>query len=278
MLLIAAALLHACWNLVTKKAGAGLIFFWLVSFAASILCLPVIIWQMVREPFAFNNTILMFAFVSGILHILYYVVLQLGYSKSDLSVVYPVARGTGPLLSVTGAVLLFHEKPGLTGFAGIICIMVGIAIMTGFKKGQKGILTGIYYGALTGLFIASYTLWDKSAVADHNVSALFITFAAMVLPMLFLLHVPIKKGAAIVADIRLHWKNVLIVAICQPLSYILVLIAMKTTPLSYVAPVRELSIVFGVFFGINLLKEADKIRRIIAACIIFAGIALLAWS
>lgn len=277
LLVIIAAVLHAAWNLITKQVNGKLPFFWLVSLAASIICVPFLLLQSSPVRFTWTQTVLIFALVSAILHLLYFVLLQTGYRKADLSVVYPVARGAGPLFSVTGAVLLFHEKPGLLAITGICLIIAGVIVMTGFKVTKNTrVATGLQYGLLTGLFIAMYTLWDKAAVVDYHVSALFITFASMLLPLLLLIPVMLKRRQEVVEEARRHWKQVIIVAVFQPLSYLLVLIALKTTPITYVAPARELSIVVGVFFGTNLLKEADAKKRIVAAVVILAGIVLLA--
>ncbi|RPD39559.1 DMT family transporter [Chitinophaga barathri] len=278
LLVVAAAVLHALWNLLTKQVKGGLVFFWLVSLFSAVIFLPFLVRELFRAPVQLNQATLTLALGSGLLHIFYFVALQAGYRKGDLSVVYPVARGAGPLFSVTGAVLFFGERPGLWAITGFVLIIAGVCFLTGFKAGEenKSVRTGVYYGLLTGLFIASYTLWDKAAVAEYAVSAIVIAFASMIMPLLLLIPVVMDKMDAIRSEVRLHWKQVLGVAILQPLSYLLVLVAMKTTPLTYVAPVRELSIVFGVFFGVNLLKEKDSVKRLAAAIIILAGIVLLA--
>ncbi|MGX5817099.1 DMT family transporter [Chitinophaga lutea] len=278
LLVVLAALLHAVWNLVTKQVKGGLPFFWVVSLISSVLFLPFIGWEMSHTHIDYSWLTVGFAVVSGALHILYFITLQMGYRKADLSIVYPVARGAGPMFSVTGAVLLFGERPGIAAIIGFVLIIGGVVLMTGFRARQQAVLQGIYFGLLTGVFIAGYTLWDKSAVADHGVSAVLITFASMLLPMLVLIPTAIRRSETVRMELRAHWKQALAVAVLQPLSYLLVLIAMKTTPVMYVAPARELSIVFGVFFGINLLKEKDSGRRVVAALVILAGIVLLALS
>jgi len=220
-----------------------------------------------------------FALASAVLHLLYFMVLQTGYRKADLSVVYPMARGTGPFLSAIGAVLFFGERPSWMVIFGIILIVTGIFIMTGLKlslSDNKRLKTGIVYGTITGLFIAAYTLWDKIAVTDYNISALMLTFASMILPLLVLLPKAVKEKQEIRRELQQHWKHIVAIAVLAPFSFILVLMALKTTPVSYVAPAREISIVFGVFLGTNLLKEADAKKRIIAAIIMLMGISFLA--
>ncbi|MEO8171531.1 MAG: DMT family transporter [Sediminibacterium sp.] len=279
LLVIAAAILHAIWNLVTKQVGGKLPFFWVIGAMSSVICLPFVVWQMIDQHITLTLTVWMFAGVSALLHIFYFLTLQVGYRKADLSIVYPLARGSGPLISVTGAIIFFNEKPGALALVGVLLIIVGVLIMTGlqFKKSSDARMrAGLIYGSLTGLFIAGYTLWDRLAVVNNHVSGLLITFASMLFPLLLLTPIAIKESKEVKREIRQHWKQALVIAVCQPLSYLLVLVALKTTPLSYVAPTRELSIVFGVFFGTNLLKEADAKKRIIGSLVMLAGIVILA--
>jgi drug/metabolite transporter (DMT)-like permease len=279
LLVIFAAILHAVWNIITKQVNGRLPFFWLIGLISTILSLPLLIWQILHAEVTLTGLTCLLALISAVLHSAYFLVLQAGYRKADLSVVYPLARGSGPFLSVIGAMIMFREQPGWIALLGIAFIVAGVLVMTGlrFRSGNDARLrTGVIYGCLTGLFIASYTLWDRFGVVDHNVSVELITVVSVLVPMLFLTPIAILKKEETRQELRTHWKQALIIAVCQPLSYLLVLIAVKTTPVSYVAPARELSIVFGVFFGANLLKEADARRRIIAACIMLLGIVLLA--
>ena len=271
--------MHAVWNLIFKKTNGRLPLVWLVSLASAVIYLPFVIWQLIQSQASLTSVMYGFALASALLHLLYFIVLQVGYRKADLSVVYPMARGTGPLLSVIGAVLFFGERPGWMAIFGIILIVAGVFIMTGFKlslSDDERLKTGIVYGIITGLFIAAYTLWDKIAVTDYNISALILTFASMVLPLLVLLPTAVKERQEIRREIQQHWRHIVAIAVFAPLSFILVLTALKTTPVSYVAPARELSIVFGVFFGANILKEADAKKRIVAAIIMIIGISFLA--
>jgi drug/metabolite transporter (DMT)-like permease len=279
LLVIAAAILHAAWNLVTKQVNGRLPFFWVIGLFSSAICMPFVSWHISRQSVEVTPTVWLFALVSAALHSVYFLVLQAGYRKADLSVVYPIARGSGPFISVIGAIILFNERPGWLALLGVALIITGVLIMTGLRlrsSNDKRLQAGVLYGTLTGLFIAGYTLWDRLGVVDYHVSALLVTFASMAVPMLFLTPVAWHKKQETVLELRRHWKQALIIAICQPASYLLVLIAIKTTPVSYVAPARELSIVFGVFFGANVLKESDGGRRIIAALVMLVGIALLA--
>jgi drug/metabolite transporter (DMT)-like permease len=278
-LVIAAAFMHALWNFIVKKAAGGIPYLWLVSVAAAAIYLPFVVVLLVREDIPSPAALIVFAAGSAVIHLFYFIILQLGYRKGDLSVVYPLARGTGPLLSASGAVLFLGERPGWTAASGIVLIIAGILTMTGIGLrigSDQRLKAGAFYGIATGFFIASYTLWDKVAVSQYNISAAVLTFASMVLPVFVLLPKAIRSHGEVRRQIRMHGKGIIAIGVLMPLSYILVLVAMKTTPVSYVAPARELSIVFGVFLGTNLLREPDTRKRILAALVILAGISLLA--
>jgi drug/metabolite transporter (DMT)-like permease len=279
LLVLAAALIHAVWNLILKKAEGKLTFLWLVSVVSAAIYLPFVIREIQFDKTQLTMSLCIFTSGSAVLHFFYFYFLQIGYGKSDLSIVYPMARGTGPLLSSIGAVLIFNERPGWMVILGIILIASGIFVMSGFelkKAGHARIKDGILYGTITGFFIAVYTLWDKAAVADFGISALLLTFASMVLPIPVLLPKAIREKEELKSDISLRWRHILAIAVLSPLSFILVLIALKTTPVSYVAPTRELSIVFGVFLGANILQESDAQKRVIASVMMLIGISLLA--
>jgi drug/metabolite transporter (DMT)-like permease len=279
LLVMIAAILHAVWNLVTKQVNGRLPFFWVIGLISSVVCLPFVVWQILQADLAVTGVVWLFALVSAAIHSVYFLVLQAGYRNADLSVVYPLARGSGPFISVIGAILLFDEQPGWLALVGVGLIIGGVLVMTGLRfrsSNNNRLQKGIVYGLLTGICIASYTLWDRLGVVNYHVSALLITFASMAVPFLALTPMAIRKKEETLFELKQHWKQALVIAVCQPLSYLLVLIAIKTTPVSYVAPARELSIVFGVFFGSSLLKEADGRRRIIAASIMLTGIVLLA--
>ncbi len=279
VLVLAAALIHAVWNLILKKAEGRLPLLWLVSVVSAVIYLPFVIREIQFDKTQLTTALYVFASGSAVLHLFYFSFLQIGYSKGDLSVVYPMARGTGPLLSSIGAVLIFAERPGWLAVLGIALIVAGIFVITGLRlrvPDQGRLRDGIVYGTITGLFIAVYTLWDKAAVADYGVSPLLLTFASMVLPMVILLPKVAGKTEELKREIHVHWPHILAIAVLSPLSFILVLVALQTTAVSYVAPMREMSIVFGVFFGANLLKEPDARKRIMAAMAMLIGISLLA--
>jgi drug/metabolite transporter (DMT)-like permease len=218
-----------------------------------------------------------FMFGSGVLHLGYFVLLQRGYAVGDLSLVYPLARGTGPLLATAAAILLFDERPSLLVLVGIALITAGVFVLTS-ESGNLGtdLRAGVVYGLMTGVFIAAYTIWDKQAVSALMIPPLLQSWATTLVTTLLLTPIAMARRKEARAVWRAHRPEVLGVAILSPLSYILVLTALVFTPVSYVAPAREISILIGALMGARLLSEGDSTRRLIAAGAMVVGIIALA--
>src|ERR1700709_1261031 len=130
-LVLTAAVLHAVWNLLSKKAKGKAPFIWLMYIASTVLYLPVLLYRIKQGDNIYTQPVIYFSLSSAILHIGYYLVLQKGYRSGDLSVVYPLARGTGPLFSSIAAILFLHEQLKLTSTIGLFLILAGVFVITG---------------------------------------------------------------------------------------------------------------------------------------------------
>ena len=260
LLILLAAGIHASWNVLVKRIEAGGAALWMYGTLSAICYAPVAFGLvMLRRP---HIPPVGYAFMVGsaILHIGYFLFLQRGYRAGDLSIVYPVARGTGPLLSTIGAVVLLGEDPTPGALLGTLLIASGIFLLAGglhFVTSRSGrISAALRYGLVTGGFIGVYTLWDK-----HAVSALLVP------PILM------DWGTSLIRSLLL-----LPIAVLSPLSYILVLTAMVFTPVSYVAPAREISILIGTAMGTHLLAEGHAPHRLAGAAAMVAGVVALAFG
>ncbi|ADB35746.1 protein of unknown function DUF6 transmembrane [Kribbella flavida DSM 17836] len=279
-LVLGAAVLHAGWNFAAKRVRrGGAAFVWAYYTAASVLLLPALVIALVVSDARPTWTWLVAALVTAVLHIGYGLVLQRGYDVGDLSVVYPVARGTGPLLAVTFAVLLLHERPGPYGLAGAALIIAGVfAISSGGRQrsARGGLTAGILYGVATGALIAAYTLWDAYSVTTLAVPPLIYFGAASVLQSLFLAPQVLRRPE----QLRLLWKEnrreIWVVGILSPMAYLLVLFAMQLAPVSLVAPAREVSIVLSGLAAWLVLGEANARRRLVGSAVVLAGIIAIA--
>ena len=279
-LVLTAAVLHASWNFLAKRsAGAGAPFVWLVDVCAVAVWTPVAVVTVVVGSPRFGWVGVGLAAGSAVLHVGYFLFLQLGYRLGDLSTVYPLARGVGPLLAALGGVALLGERPGPLALAGAVLVAGGVLVLA--RSGARGAArsgkaSGVGAGVLTGLFIATYTLWDAHAVADVDVSPLLYGWATAIGETALLSPVAVRAPSAVAAAWRSFRREVVAVAVLSPLAYLLVLIALTRAPVSAVAPARELSIVIGVVLGGRLLREADAAVRVLASAAVVAGVVVLA--
>ncbi len=217
---------------------------------------------------------------TGLLQAGYFLFLQSGYRLGDLSVVYPVGRGSGALLAALAGIVLLGEHPGPAGIAGIALVITGVLLIgapagNGGKAGRPP-TRALAFALVTGLFIASYTLWDKYAVSTLKVPPLVQGYASLPVMALVLAPFALRQRARTALVWRTYRRQVAGAAVLSPLAYILVLIALSFTAVSAVAPAREVSVLAGVLLGRRLLGEGQLARRLAAAAAIAAGIICIA--
>ena len=277
-LILSAAVIHASWNYLLKRSGGGTVFVWLFAVSSTLIYAPlaaaIIWWQ--QPAFGWAHYGLMFA--SAALHTVYYLLLDRGYRSGDLSIVYPIARGSGPLITVLCAVLLLGEHPTALAVAGALLIGGGAIALTGDprKLRQSGNLDAVGFALLTGCMIAGYTLVDKIAVAAWLIPPLVQDWATNLGRVVLMTPSALTRRDEIGPTWQRAKRSIVAIAVLCPLSYILVLSAMVFTPVSYVAPAREISILVAALMGTHLLAERDAPRRLAAAAAMVAGIVCLA--
>lgn len=283
-LVLAAALLHALWNLGAKKAQGNHHFVLACAAGVALLWLPVVLFTGVQALPHWNTTAWSVVALSALLHLAYFNALLAGYRVADMTVVYPVARGSGPLMSSLCAVWLLDEHLGFWGalglagvVAGIVLIAAGPALLAmGSAEQRHRRQLGLAWGVLTGLCIASYSLVDGYAVKVLALSPLLYDYFCNLLRVPVALPAVLRDRAGFWPALRRQWPYVLLVAVASPLAYILVLYAMTLAPLSRVTPARELSMLFAALLGGQLLGEGERGWRLAGAALIAAGVAALA--
>lgn len=283
-LVLCAALLHALWNLGAKKAGGNHHFVLACSLGVSLLWAPLALWVGWTQFPQWTSTAWLAALASAILHLLYFNALLAGYRASDLNVVYPVARGSGPALSAAAAVLLLGEHLGLAGALGLMGVVGGIVLIAAgpglWRQGDPAAAQrrklGLAWGAATGATIAAYTVVDGYAVKVLMLSPLLLDWVCNVLRVPFMLPKVLRDRRGFMPALRQQWPYALMVAVMSPLAYILVLYAMQIAPLSRVAPARELSMLVAALLGGQLLNEGERHWRLLGAGCIAAGVVALA--
>ncbi|NIH84709.1 EamA family transporter [Amycolatopsis granulosa] len=278
---LTAAVVHAGWNLAAKRVDAGAPFVFLYYTVSAVVCAPLAVLALVVGGTRPQWTWLPAALLTAIFHIAYGVVLQRGYRVGDLSVVYPLARGSGPLLSVLAAVILLGERPGWLGLAGAFLVVAGVLVIgLGSRSAAdaRARRAGVLYGLLTGVTIAAYTLWDDHAVTALAVPPLIYFASGAVLQSVLLAPTALRSRGETGVLWRAHRREVVLVGVLSPVAYVLVLYAMRLAPVSLVAPAREVSIVLGGLAGWLVLREPHPARRLIGSVVVLAGIAAIAAS
>jgi len=278
-LVVAAALAHALWNFVLKRARGGAAFMALVAIVAVVLWAPAAAAEWQLRGYRFELVHLWPIAASAAVHTAYFLLLDRGYRYGDLSVVYPLARATGPVLTVIVALVVLGERPGPVALGGALLVVAGAYLLTGnpLRLLSRDRPRGTGFALLTGAAIALYTVIDKIAVSRYLIPPIVFDWSCLAARILLLAPLvawrdPASFGAAWRAD----RGAIVLVAILSPLAYILVLSAMVFTPVSLVAPAREMSIVFAALLGAHFLKEREPARRLAAAGAIVLGIVALA--
>ncbi|TMH81890.1 MAG: EamA family transporter [Betaproteobacteria bacterium] len=277
-LVLGAALIHASWNYLLKKSGGGIGFVWAFAALSSLLYAPLAVGVVIVQHFEFTIEALAFLFASAALHTAYYLLLDRGYRHGDLSVVYPLARATGPFLTVLVAVAMLGERPGIVALCGAALVVGGAFFIAASpaKLREAGAARGTAFALLTGCMIAAYTVVDKQAVSAVLIPPILQDWGANLGRVIVMAPLALGRRGEVKAAWSRQRKAVILVALLCPLSYILVLTAMVFTPVSYVAPAREVSILFGALMGAHWLQEGDVPRRVAAAAAIALGVVALA--
>lgn len=272
-----AAATHATWNLYAKRAAGSRHFIWLYSTGSVLVYAPIVLWIVLVDRPAFELRHWLALTATAVLHLGYSLILQAGYRASDLSLVYPLARGSGPLLSFFAAVVLLGEHITGLSVVGVVLVVSGILLVSGLLlEPHKAPRAGILYGLGTGVFIAAYTINDGWAVKALLISPFIVDWAGNCFRVIVLAPRALADRAELRREIRDYLKPALVVSILGPLGYILVLYAMRVAPISHVAPARELATLIGTYFGARLLRERSAPSRIIGAACIVAGVICLA--
>ena len=280
-LVLTSATLHAVWNFLVKRSGAsGPVFIWLFTLPSTLLLAPLAMWLIIAKHMTFTLQAVLFLVGSAIVHTVYFLLLSRGYRDGDLSVVYPIARGTGPLLAGMIAMVTLKERPTIGAIAGALCIAGGAMLLArdqraGQTKPGVSKVTSVEYGLMIGVMIGIYTVWDKFLVGPLAVNPLILEWVATTLIGLLVTPAALKN-LPLAREMWQKHKGVAISgALLSSASYILFLTALAVSAVSRVAPLRETSILIGALLGTRLLGEGRVRQRLAAAGAISAGVILV---
>jgi drug/metabolite transporter (DMT)-like permease len=264
---LSAALLHATWNVIVKAGGDK--FFTTIMVTTSAAALSAVLLPFLRVPATASWP---FAFASALFQITYFLLVARTYQIADMSQAYPLMRGTAPLIVALVSVFRLGDSLSPIAWLGVIVISLGIfSIALGSNLNDR---KGVYLALLNALVIAAYTLIDGIGVRRSG------TPAAYTLWVFLLTGIPLTLWAMTVSSnflpyLRRYWRLGAAGGIGATASYGLALWAMTLAPVAVVAALRETSILFGTVIAALVLKEPVGPRRVISACMIAAGAAIL---
>ena len=284
-LVLASSVCHAAWNLLLKRSGNQEVFTWAILAAGSVMMLPLGVVLFLLYPVSAPAGYWL-VLTSVVAHILYFILLGRAYSRGDLSLVYPVARGIGPMLVPVLAVSILGEKVTPPAVLGISVIIAGIFLVSWWGRFRQIIArpsvlfrdAGVGYAVLTGMTITLYSLVDKQGVA-HVQPFLYMYLLTLGSAMGISPYVLYRCG---LAELKLEWQSnarpILAAGLLVFLAYGLVLTAFSLSQVSYVAPAREVGIVIGVLMGVFVLDEPFGRGRLLGSSAIVLGLVLIALS
>jgi uncharacterized membrane protein len=281
-LVLVSAGLHVAWNVRLKSAGDPLRAATVGLLAASVGIVPagIAAWWLSGRP-ALPVEGVALALASGVIEAVYFVLLSAAYRRGDLSVVYPIARGTAPLLAVAVGVGLLGEQLGVAGSIGVAFLLIGFLILQRPWQAVRGrgLDPSVAFALATGVSIATYTAIDR--VGTRLIDP--VTYAAILWvtgALLLVLWIRFVAGGGVFAGGREQIRYAAIGGWLTLGAYLLILWALSIAPLSGVAPLRESAAVFAAAWGSVRLGEAvdrgDTVRRVGASVLIVVGAVLLA--
>jgi drug/metabolite transporter (DMT)-like permease len=263
-----AALLHASWNAIVKAGGDKFLTTITVTTAAAALSAALL--PFLRAPAMASWP---FAFASALFQITYFLLVARTYQIADMSQTYPIMRGTAPLIVALVSVFLLGDALSPLAWFGVIGICLGIfSIALGSKLRDR---KGLSLALLNALVIAAYTLIDGIGVRRSGTPAAYTLWVFLLTGLPLTLWVIIARRSSFLAYLRRHWRPGIAGGIGTTASYGLALWAMTLAPVAVVAALRETSILFGTMIAGLILKEPIGPRRVISACIIAGGAAIL---
>lgn len=270
-----AAACHASWNALIKIKLDPFATTAIITVACGVIALPTL-------PFTGLPPLESWPWVvaSVILHLGYYIGLTEAYRTGDMSQVYPIARGSAPLMTALVSTTFIGEHLSVLGWVGILALVSGVFLLS--AKGGRDLARidrrAVGFALFTAVMICGYSITDgmgaRAAGSPHSYSAaLFVADGACMLVFALM-----RRRMSIVIDARSYWKIGLLGGALSVMAYWIAIWAMTVEPIAIVAALRETSVLFGALIAVFILKEPLRAPRIIAAIMIVCGLALIRLS
>jgi drug/metabolite transporter (DMT)-like permease len=269
-LILLSAIVHAIVNILTKRADNKYAMRLLIGVFSAIIVAPALFFVPLPRGLA-----LWFLIGTAFVHALYELLLVKSYESAAFSAVYPVARGTGPLFTAIGAILLLHEHPPLIQLIGIAFLCGGVITIGMSHRATEGAKQGLIFALGTGLTIGCYTLIDASGVRSVAQPFTYVLWFFVAHGLCVLITAPGIRGREVVIEARRQWKLGVLLGALSITTYGSAMLAYRFGATAQLAALRETSVLFGTALAMHFLGEKMNARRWLAALAIAAGAIML---
>jgi drug/metabolite transporter (DMT)-like permease len=261
-----AALLHASWNALLKSGRDPLLDTAAIVIGGGVVALPLVF--VIPVPLAASWP---YIASSALIHIAYYLLMVNAYRTGDLSLVYPLMRGTAPMITALLGVLFLQEWPAPLSWLGIALISLGVFALALRTVDHRPSGAAIGFALANAAVIAIYTIIDGrgARVAQDAWSYICWLFVIDAIPFTLLVAY-LRRGSFVTAMIERRWRGLLGGGLSAA-AYAIAVWAMTKAPVALVASLRETSVLFAALIGARVLRERLNARRWVGACAIVLG-------
>ena len=267
---LVSTVMHALWNFAARRVRGNLVVIWAGLCIASLCCLPVVFLRgALARPVLAQSAPFMIA--TGVIHAFYFALLALCYRKGEISIVYPVARGTGVAGAALMAIALLGESLSLYGGLAVILICSGTIVLGLSDRSRSGSIGTSLKAVLVGASIAAYSVVDKLGIERADpvlyIFSLFFIAAVVLAPLVLL-----RNKGKVVKELKGSVRFAAIIGLGSMATYMIILFSFRLERMSYIVATREFAVVIGSILGITLLKEPLNIKKGVGIAAITAGL------
>lgn len=265
LLALAAAVVHAAWNLSVKQGGDRFIALWGQFSVAGGLGLIIIL---AVGGFPAHGWV--WAAMSGCIHLPYCWFLAKAYDHGDFSLVYPMARGAGALLAAIGGLLLLGDHISPAGIGAIVVVASGLCMLPGRARGPA-----LWSALAVAVTIGGYSVVDAKGIRSTDTPLYALASFVGTGASTTVFGLCTRRRAVMVSSMRLNWRRFTVMGIASGLTYGMVQLAFQRAAVGYVTALRESSVVLAAFAGSHMLGEDGGRRRTVASVVVLGGLILL---
>ena len=275
-LVLLSALLHASWNFAARKVKGNLVAMWLVPAVVGLVLAPFALWLVYQSPtpVSISSAGNVFIVASAVVHALYYLFLAHTYQHGEISVVYPIARGSGTAATALFGWMVLGETVSFLGAAGVAAVSAGVLSMSVPALRQHRERRGIVLALCVGATIVTYSIVDKKGV-EFVTPVVYLCITELITAALMFPYVYRKCRTEFGTTAKRYWRYSLGIGAFAATSYLLILYAFTRGQVGYIVACREISVVFGALLGVMFLKERITVAKSIAIILIVIGLLLV---